>query len=75
MTSSPGSRFASPGVEAAATAFVKLVQNGVYVYRPAPIIQFWYGSHPTAAERIEFFNQYRPWETGQPSKYQDSFNP
>jgi Zn-dependent protease with chaperone function len=58
---------------AAATAFVKMVQKGVYVYRPAPIIQFWYGSHPTAAERIEFCNTYRPWETGQPSKYQAYF--
>jgi len=52
---------------AAATAFVKLVQNSIYVYQPAPIIQFWYGSHPTPAERIEFCNQYRPWESGQPS--------
>jgi STE24 endopeptidase len=60
---------------AAATAFVKMVQNGVYVYQPAPIIQFWYGSHPTPAERIEFCNQYRPWETGQPSKYQNCFKP
>ena len=60
---------------AAATAFVKLVQKGVYVYRPAPIIQFWYGSHPTPAERIEFCNQYRPWESGQPSKYQNCFKP
>lgn len=60
---------------AAATAFVKLVQNGVYVYRPAPIIQFWYGSHPTPAERIEFCNQYRPWESGQPSKYREYFKP
>ena len=59
----------------AATAFVKMVQHGVYVYRPSPIIQFWYGSHPTPAERIEFFNQYRPWETGQPSKYQEYFQP
>jgi Zn-dependent protease with chaperone function len=60
---------------AAATAFVKFVQNGVSVYQPAPIIQFWYGSHPTPAERIEFFNQHRPWETGQPSKYQEYFQP
>jgi Zn-dependent protease with chaperone function len=60
---------------AAATAFVKMVQNGVYVYQPALIIQFWYGSHPTPAERIEFCNQYRPWETGQPSKYQEYFRP
>jgi len=62
-------------VEAAATAFVKLVQNGVYVHRPAPSIQFWYGSHPTPAERIEFCNQYRPWKSGQPSKYQNYFKP
>jgi Zn-dependent protease with chaperone function len=60
---------------AAATAFVKLVQDAVYVYQPAPIIQFWYGSHPTPAERIEFFNTYHPWETGQPSKYQEYFQP
>jgi len=58
---------------AAATAFVKMVQKSVYVYRPSPIIQFWYGSHPTPAERIEFCNQYHPWETGQPSKYQKYF--
>ena len=31
---------------AAATAFVKFVQNGVSVYRPAPIIHFWYGPTP-----------------------------
>jgi Zn-dependent protease with chaperone function len=60
---------------AAATAFVKMVQKSDYVYQPAPIIQFWYGSHPTAAERIEFCNQYRPWESGQPSKYQNYFKP
>ena len=60
---------------AAAAAFVKIVQNAGYVYRPSPIIQFWYGSHPTPAERIEFCNQYRPWETGQPSKYQEYFQP
>ncbi|HTR40063.1 MAG TPA: M48 family metalloprotease, partial [Pseudomonadales bacterium] len=58
---------------AAATAFVKMVQKSVYVYQPSPIIQFWYGSHPTPAERIEFCNQYHPWETGQPSKYQKYF--
>jgi Zn-dependent protease with chaperone function len=59
---------------AAATAFVKLVQNGVYVYRPAPIILFWYGSHPAPAERIEFCNQYRPWESRQPSRYEEYIN-
>jgi Zn-dependent protease with chaperone function len=58
---------------AAATAFVKLVHKSVFVYQPSPIIQFWFGSHPTAAERIEFCNQYHPWETGQPSKYRQYF--
>ena len=60
---------------AAAVAFVKLVQKSVFVYQPAPIIQFWVGTHPTAAERIEFCNTYRPWETGQPLKYQQYFQP
>ncbi len=61
--------------DAATTAFIKLVQNAVFVYRPSPIIQFWYGSHPTPAERIDFFNTYRPWATGQPSKYSDYMKP
>ena len=56
---------------AAAMVFVKLTQNGLSVYRPVPIVQFWSGSHPSAAERIEFCNQYRPWESGQPSLYEE----
>ncbi len=46
-----------------------------YHATPSPIIQFWYGSHPTPAERIDFFNTYRPWKTGQPSKYSDYMKP
>ena len=60
---------------AAAAAFVTLVEDNVFVYRTSPIIQFWYGSHPTPAERIDFFNAYRPWATGQPLKYQKYFKP
>ena len=30
-------------------------------------------SHPTLAERIEFANSYRPWETGQPRVYEHLF--
>jgi len=66
---------ATQNSHAAATAFVKLVQNAVFVYRPSPIVQFWYGSHPTPAERIDFFNTYRPWATGQPLKYQKYLEP
>ena len=54
---------------AAATAFVKLQQTALSNPRPGMFFQLWLGSHPTLAERIEFCNQYRPWETGQPGKY------
>jgi Zn-dependent protease with chaperone function len=54
---------------AAATAFVKMQQNNLAIPRPGRIFQFWFGSHPTPAERIEFCNSYRPWESGQPSLY------
>ena len=29
----------------------------------------WRGSHPSIAQRIEFFNTYRPWESGDALKY------
>jgi STE24 endopeptidase len=54
---------------AAAMAFVKLQQAALGNPRPGIIAQLWLGAHPTVAERIEFCNGYRPWETGQPSKY------
>ena len=54
---------------AAGTAFLKLQQSGLAVPRPGPIFQFWFGSHPSIADRIDFCNSYRPWETGQSSKY------
>jgi Zn-dependent protease with chaperone function len=60
---------------AAATAFVKLQQAALGNPRPGIIYQLWLGSHPTLAERIEFCNQYRPWETGQPGKYSGLINP
>jgi STE24 endopeptidase len=56
---------------AAATAFVKMQQNNLAIPRPGRIFQFWFGSHPTPAERIEFCNSYRPWESGQPSRYEE----
>lgn len=56
---------------AAATAFVKLRQNDLWISRPGPIVQFWLGSHPSHAERIDFCNSYRPWETGQPLRYEE----
>ena len=60
---------------AAATAFAKLMQVGLGVPRPGAFFTIWFGSHPCIADRIEFCNSYRPWETGQSSKYQEHFLP
>jgi hypothetical protein len=30
-------------------------------------------SHPPVGERIDFFNSYRPWESGQPLVYGNRF--
>jgi Zn-dependent protease with chaperone function len=60
---------------AAATAFVKLMQVGLGVPRLGTIRMIWLGSHPCIADRVEFCNTYRPWETGQPSKYEEYMKP
>jgi Zn-dependent protease with chaperone function len=54
---------------AAATAFVKLQQENLAVPRPNIIIKLWEASHPPLGERIDFANEYRPWEKGEPLKY------
>ena len=60
---------------AAATSFVKLQQTNLSVPRPALLYTLWCGSHPALADRIDFCNRYRPWETGQPSQYERYFKP
>jgi STE24 endopeptidase len=60
---------------AAAMAFVKIQQNNLMISRPGIIFTLWLGSHPSRAERIEFCNGYRPWESGQPLKYAHYFRP
>jgi Zn-dependent protease with chaperone function len=60
---------------AAATAFVKLLQEDLGIPRPGTILMIWFGSHPCMADRIEFCNTYRPWEAGQPSKYEEYMKP
>jgi Zn-dependent protease with chaperone function len=61
------------GNHAAATAFVTLQQENLAVPRPGPIYKWWRASHPPLGERIDFSNDYRPWETGQPLVYADRF--
>jgi Zn-dependent protease with chaperone function len=59
---------------AAATGFVKLQQENLGNPRPGPLYMFWRATHPNIAQRIEFFNTYRPWEEGQPLRYGHLFD-
>ncbi len=53
----------------AATAFVKLQQDNLAIPRPHWLEKMWRASHPPLGERIDFCNEYRPWESGQPLQY------
>ncbi|HEU4689955.1 MAG TPA: M48 family metallopeptidase [Vicinamibacterales bacterium] len=58
---------------AAATAFVKLQQENLGMPRPGRLYKWWRASHPPLGDRIDFSNDYRPWETNQPLVYVDYF--
>jgi STE24 endopeptidase len=58
-----------------ATAFVKLQEENLSVPRPGLLYKLWRSSHPSLGERIDFCNEYRPWATGQPLKYEDRVRP
>lgn len=53
----------------AATAFVKLQEDNLAIPRPHWLEKLWRASHPPLGERIDFCNEYRPWEQGQPLQY------
>jgi STE24 endopeptidase len=57
----------------AALAFVKLQQENLANPRPHWLVRLWRASHPTLAERIEFANGYRPWQSGEPLVYENVF--
>ena len=59
--------------QAAATAFVILQQENLAVPRPGRFYTWFRASHPPIGDRIDFFNDYRPWESGQPLVYADRF--
>ena len=58
---------------AAATAFVILQQENLGVPRPGWLYKWFRESHPPLGERIDFSNDYRPWETNEPLVYADRF--
>jgi Zn-dependent protease with chaperone function len=59
----------------AATAFVLLQNENLSNPTPGSLYRLFRASHPSLAERIEFANDYRPWEQGQPLCYGDLFKP
>jgi Zn-dependent protease with chaperone function len=54
---------------AAATTFVRLQEENLSVPRPGVFYMIWRGSHPSLADRVDFANRYRPWETREPLRY------
>lgn len=58
---------------ASAMAFVKLQQENLSNPRPGRLYKFWRASHPPLGERIDFANTYRPWERGEPLRYEKYF--
>jgi STE24 endopeptidase len=54
-----------------ATAFVKLQQENLAMPRPGLLAKLFRYDHPPLGERIDFCNEYRPWEKGEPLKYGD----
>ena len=57
----------------AATAFVKLQQENLSNPRPGLIYKLWRANHPTLGDRIDFCNQYKPWQTGENMVYEKYF--
>jgi STE24 endopeptidase len=57
-----------------ATAFVALQRQNLAVPRPGWLFKLFRASHPPIGERVDFMNDYRPWERGQPGRYPDRFH-
>ncbi|HET9361781.1 MAG TPA: M48 family metallopeptidase [Vicinamibacterales bacterium] len=60
---------------AAASAFAVLQQENLGVPRPGTLYKLWRASHPVLGDRIDFSNDYRPWERNEPLVYADRFKP
>ncbi len=57
----------------AASGFAKLQADNLAIPFPDPFTKLWRSSHPAIGDRITFCNTYRPWETGQATRYADRF--
>ena len=54
---------------AGASAFAIMQQENLAVPRPGRLYTWFRMSHPPVGERIDFFNDYRPWDSGRPLVY------
>jgi STE24 endopeptidase len=61
--------------QACGTAFVRLQEENLSNPRPGMLYKTWRSSHPPLGERIDFCNEYRPWETGEAIQYGDKIRP
>lgn len=59
---------------AGASAFVKLQAENLGNPRPGSLYKLWRSSHPTIGERIDFCQDYSPWEKGEPLVYKAYFH-
>jgi STE24 endopeptidase len=57
----------------AAMAFVKLQQENLSNPRPGLLYKLWRADHPVLGDRIDFCNQYKPWQTGEKMEYERYF--
>jgi STE24 endopeptidase len=55
--------------EAGAHAFQVLGEISLDYPYPNRLRSFWYGSHPTIADRVRFAHNYDPWDKGEQPKY------
>jgi Zn-dependent protease with chaperone function len=59
----------------AATGFTRLQEEDLMIPRPGWVYIILRASHPSIGDRIDFFNSYKPWEKGEPMKYEKYFGP
>ena len=58
---------------AGAMAFAIMQQENLVVPRPGRLHTWFRMNHPPVGERIDFFKDYRPWQSGQPLVYDHLF--
>jgi STE24 endopeptidase len=54
----------------AAMAFVKLQEENLSTPRPGTLYKIWRADHPVLGDRIDYANEYRPWEKGEKLEFE-----